>query len=80
MKKKPEPPKLPTNDAEYIALLKRILEGAYYIEDNELTPDAHAKAMKLYDEMCELARAYRTKPEERRRRERERNSPNSATA
>lgn len=62
-KKKPEPPKLPTYDAEYVALLGRILEGAYYIEDNDLTPDAHAKAMKLYDEMCELARAYRTKPE-----------------
>lgn len=63
MKKKPEPPKLPTNDAEYVALLGRILEGAYYIEDNELTPDAHAKAMKLYDEMCALAREYRSKPE-----------------
>ena len=77
MKQKPT---MPTNDAEYLLLLKRILEGAYYIEDNELTPEKYDEAMKLYDYMCELARAYRTKPEERRRRKRERNSPNSATA
>lgn len=45
---------------EYFKLLERIVKGAEYLENPLITKEDYAKGMRLYDGLCEKARAYRT--------------------
>ena len=49
-----------TNDEEYFKILKRIVNGADYLENPLIKPEDYEKGMKLYDELCKAAREYRT--------------------
>jgi hypothetical protein len=48
-----------TSYSEYEAVLKRIVNGAEYLENPMIKPEDYAKGIKLYDELVELAMEYR---------------------
>lgn len=51
---------LPTNDDEYDLLLVRIVKGAEYVESPIIKKHDFDKGMKLYDELTQAARHYRS--------------------
>lgn len=48
-----------TNYSEYEAVLKRIVNGAEYLENPMIKPEDYEKGIKLYDELVEIAMEYR---------------------
>lgn len=47
-----------TNYEQYEAILKRIVNGAEYLENPLIKPEDYAKGMKLYDELVEAVLDY----------------------
>jgi len=48
-----------SNDEQYFKLLERIVKGAEYLDNPLIREEDKAKGAKLYDQLCEEARAYR---------------------
>jgi hypothetical protein len=48
-----------TNYSEYEAVLKRIVNGAEYLENPLIKPEEYEKYNKLYDQLVEIAMEYR---------------------
>jgi transcriptional accessory protein Tex/SPT6 len=48
-----------TSYSEYEAVLKRIVNGAEYLENPMIKPEDYEKGIKLYDQLVELAIEYR---------------------
>lgn len=51
---------LPSNDEDYEKLLGRIVKGAEYLDNDLIKSEDFDKGVKLYDELCQSARYYRS--------------------
>jgi hypothetical protein len=51
---------LPSNDEEYVKLLNRVVKGAEYLDNPLIKSEDFDKGMKLYDELSQAARYYRS--------------------